>query len=117
MIFWNLKVGRKWKKENTLYVITNKRLIRFFKTIFGNNDFSTKFIDTLENISIISNRSGIGSVTFGSYSFPFAGMYENTGLDFLCYGMSDTFRGFYDIHNPSQVYEKILLIKNSKSVQ
>lgn len=91
-------------QQHTVYAVTDRRVIMvttaFRKTV---RSLSIKRLPGLE-ISTGSGRGG--TVTFGQWH-GFAGMYANTGLDWMAWGMGQRPLAFYNIDDARSVYELV----------
>ena len=102
-IFGRFLVKRRVKR-NTVYAVTDRRVIAI-TTAFGRSvrSLSMKRLPGLE----VSTRSGrAGTVTFGHWS-GLAGLYANTGMEWLAWGMGQRPMAFYDLDDARSVYELV----------
>jgi hypothetical protein len=96
-------IYKKWRKKNTYYAVTNKRVIILTK-------LWRKSIQAIRLISIptmnkSAGRNGTGSIVFGNAS-P-ANQYGNTGMELLGTTRGEYVPAFYDIPDVDAVYELV----------
>ncbi len=103
IIFGRFLVKR-YVKQRTVYAVTDRRIIAI----------NTGFRRTVRSLSIkrlpgleVSTGSGrAGSVTFGQWH-GLAGIYANTGMDWLTWSMGQRPMAFYDLDDARSVYELV----------
>lgn len=93
-----------YKKKNTYYAVTNKRIIIITK-IFSKN-IQAVFINGIPTINKSIRKSGIGTIRFGNSSY-LNSFYSNTGLDFLGSFYGQECPTFYDIKDAERVYQLV----------
>ncbi|HET7466715.1 MAG TPA: PH domain-containing protein [Candidatus Dormibacteraeota bacterium] len=103
LIFGRFLVKR-YTRRHTYYGVTDRRVI-VLSTAFGRNVKSVS-IKRLPGLELSTRRGRAGTVTFGHWS-GFAGMYANTGLDWLAWGMGQRPMAFYDLEDARSVYELV----------
>ncbi len=97
-------IYKKWKKEHTIHIITNRRLLNFFDYKKGNLDGIA--LEDVEKVSKEVSSDGHGTIIFGDVKKR-AMRYDNTGLDFANDLYYKPAFAFYDIKNVNQVYKII----------
>ena len=101
-------VFKKRDKKNTLYVVTDKRIL----IIKDSPERVTPlYINQIDSINKSISGSGLGTIKFGIDS-PFHRFYSNTGLEvpWLFHGGSAP--AFYDIHDTEAVFDILNSIKS-----
>ena len=68
-------------------------------------------INLLPAVSESVNADGFGTVRFGNVSV-FAGLYENTGLEFMAYSRIRIPPSFYDIQDAHQVFRLVNALRS-----
>ncbi len=89
-----------------LYFIFGRFLVKRYvkqRTVYAVSSLSIKRLPGLE-VSTGSGRAG--SVTFGQWH-GLAGMYANTGMDWLTWSMGQRPMAFYDLDDARSVYELV----------
>jgi len=94
-----------WKKKNTYYAVTNKRILILTKKIFTRS-FRATYLNTIPNIDKSVRSDGIGTITFGNQS-PWGSWYANTGMDFFSSQYGREVPTFYDIKDVNRVYKMV----------
>lgn len=97
-------VAKRYAKRHTYYAVTDSRVISI-STAFGRRVQSAS-IKRLPGLELSSRRDGSGTVTFGQSS-AFAGMYGNTGMEWLAWGRPMTPLAFYDLDDARSVYNLV----------
>lgn len=100
-------IYKKWRKKNTYYAVTNKRVLCLTNTF--NANLESRYIKDLPVVRKSINASGIGTVIFGEGS----AMYGNTGMEALCIRRELNALAFYDIHDAGSVYDLVTRIKDN----
>lgn len=95
---------RWWKRKNTYYAVTNKRVLVL--TDLWNKNLQTAYINTIPVINKSIRSDGTGSITFGNTSF-WASVNESTGLDFMGPSYGKEAPTFHDIKDAARVYETV----------
>ncbi len=94
-----------WKKKNTYYAVTNKRILILTKKFFTRS-FRATYLNTIPNIDKSVRSDGIGTITFGNQS-PWDSWYANTGMDFFGPHYGREVPTFYDIKDANRVYKMV----------
>ena len=95
---------KRYVKRNTIYAVTDRRVITITKAFRRSvRSLSLKRLPGLE-VSTGSGRGG--SVTFGHWS-GLAGLYANTGMEWMAWGMGQRPMAFYDLDDARTVYELV----------
>ena len=105
---------KRWKKQKSYYVITNKRIIALTK-ICGIHIHNINIKD-ISDINKIVRSDGIGTLSFtNKYSSAFIHnrWYANTGID-LCHFLSPL--SFFDIKEANKVYKLIMDVKKNQRI-
>jgi hypothetical protein len=106
-------IFKKWKKRNTYYAVTNKRIIIITKVFIKR--VHAEFIEKIPSVNYSQGKKGCGSVRFGNANFtarmnPYNSP-NNQGLNFpyIYYGAAAP--AFYDIDEPKKIYELVNRIR------
>lgn len=103
LIFGRFLVKR-YMKRHTYYGITSRRVI-LLSTAFRRTVRSVS-IKRLPGLELSTGRGRRGTVTFGHWS-GLAGMYANTGLDWMAWSWGSRPLAFYDLDDARSVYELV----------
>ena len=91
-----------WKKRNTYYTVTNKRVLVLNKLF--SRSLNAVNIDTIPSINKTVRSDGAGTIKFGNVNWMIS-MYGNTGMDiFGSFGGADI-PAFYDIKDVNKVHQ------------
>jgi hypothetical protein len=93
------------RKRQTLYVVTNRRVLSIFSRRRGERVDST-YLRSIPSITTSADTEKVGSVSFGTAG-PFRGWYGNTGVEFFSGGSEEGGATFYDIEEPRRVAELV----------
>ncbi len=93
-----------YKKKNTCYAVTNKRVIIITK--FFSKNIQAVFINGIPTINKSIRKTGIGIIRFGNSSY-LSSFYANTGLDFFGSFYGQECPTFYDIKDAERVYQLV----------
>lgn len=95
-----------WRKKNTLYVLTNERVIVFRR----NEIVLEKSIKSIKHVNKDINSNDTSTLQFGDPSV-FQSLVGNTGLDIFeklnLYDFGEYAPIFYDIQNAMEVFELV----------
>lgn len=100
---------KKWRKKNTYYAVTNRRVLILTKLLSRN--LQAAFVDLVPSISKSVRSDGTGTVRFGNPSF-WASMYANTGLDFFGWFYGSDPPTFHDIRDADRVHDLVSSLRN-----
>ena len=95
---------KRYTRRRTWYGVTNRRVI-LVSTAFGRRVRSLS-LKRLPGLELSTGRGRRGTVTFGHWS-GMAGMYANTGLDFMTRSWGFRPMAFYDLDDARSVYELV----------
>lgn len=97
-------IYKKRKKQNLIYVVTNKRVMIINKLSKVVIEFIN--IKNIVNVNVSIRKNGIGTVSFGVLSFAKA-FYGNTGMDFTAVAGASITPIFYDVKDARLVYDLV----------
>jgi len=102
-------IYKNWKKRNTYYAVTNKRVLVLAKLF--SRSLNAINIDSIPTINKTIRSNGIGTIKFGNVNW-MVSMYGNTGMDFFgSFGGADI-PTFYDIKDVNKVHEIVNELRN-----
>jgi len=102
-------IYKNWKKRNTYYAITNKRVLVLTKLF--SRSLNAVNIDTIPTINKTIRSNGLGTIKFGNVNW-MVSMYGNTGMDFFgSFGGADV-TTFYDIKGVNKVHDIVNELRN-----
>ena len=102
-------VYKNWKKRNTYYAVTNKRVLVLAKLF--SRSLNAANIDTVPTINKTIRSDGIGTIKFGNVNW-MVSMYGNTGMDFFGSFWGADIPTFYDIKDVNKVHEIVNELRN-----
>lgn len=89
------------QKRNTIYLLTDKRVITIVKGANGKENIKVADILSVANVSKSSNSKGIGTIIFGQ---KLMAAYSNSGIEMMS-SINDGSVAFYDIDDCDTVYK------------
>ena len=105
-------IYKAWRKRNTYYAVTNKRVIVLTKGM--GRDIQAAFINTLPSVNKSIRSNGNGTIRFGNSS-PMVSMYGNSGMDFFGSFYGKDILTFYDLSEANKVYDLVTRLRQQVS--
>jgi hypothetical protein len=112
MIFGRF-IYKRWRKANTYYAVTNKRVLVLTK--LWRSNLQAIRIGTIPTLNLSAGRDGRGTIVFGNTSY--AGMYSNTGMEFFGGFYGSQAPTFYDIQDARTVHDLVNKLMNEPEGQ
>lgn len=96
---------RRWKKKNTYYAVTEKRVLALVN--LRNRNVQAGYVDSIPVINKSIHSDGSGTLKFGNTSF-WASFDESSGMDLFGPSYARDVPVFRDIKDAARVYELIV---------
>jgi len=97
-------VVKRYMKRRTVYAVTDRRIIAIVTGL--RRTVRSLSIKRLPGLEVSTGSGRAGSVTFGQWH-GLAGMYANTGMDWMVWTMGQRRMAFYDLDDARTVYELV----------
>ncbi len=106
---WGRFLYKRYRNRRTYYALTNQRVL--ILTTMRSRQLHTLFLNQLPSINKFVRHDGSGTLAFGSSPNWAAGIYANSGLDFMGNRYGPAAPAFYDILDVDSVYQLAMRLK------
>ncbi|TMF12606.1 MAG: hypothetical protein E6I37_06960 [Chloroflexi bacterium] len=108
-LIWGRFLYKRYRNRRTFYALTNQRAL--ILTTARSRQLQTLFLNQLPTINKMVRRDGGGTLEFGSSPNWAAGVYANSGMDFMGARSGPAAPTFYDIADVDRVYQLVTQLK------
>ena len=108
-LIWGRFLYKRYRNRRTFYALTNQRVL--ILTTTRSRQLLTLFLNQLPIINKTVRRDGSGTLEFGSSPNWAAGVYANSGMDFMGARSGPAAPAFYDIAEVDSVYQLAMQLK------
>jgi len=108
-LIWGRFLYKRYRNRRTFYALTNQRVL--ILTTTRSRQLLTLFLNQLPIINKMVRRDASGTLEFGSSPNWAAGVYANSGMDFMGARSGPAAPAFYDIAEVDSVYQLAMQLK------
>jgi hypothetical protein len=108
-IIWGRFLYKAYRNRRTFYALTNQRVL-ILATMRARR-LQTLFLNQLPVINKSVRRDGSGTLEFGVSPNWAAGVYANSGMDFLAGRSGPAAPAFYEIPDVNSIYQLVMRLK------